>query len=328
MKVGKLLVRVLSVVLLCGAAGQPASAQTKVSLYLDYVVNGTHAPFYVAQEKGWYKEAGLDVTIMPGKNTAECIKTVGTGNADFGFPDFGALANSVSEGVPITAVAAFIHETPAGIVSFADKPIKTPKDLEGKSLAVTSFGATTIMLPALAKIAKVDLSKVKTVEYSYGAIIPSFLSGQVDSTIGYYYGEFLAARDASKDHPVTFLHLSDYGINTYANGLIVNNKFAQSNPAAVKAFVKASLRGLAYTIAHSDEAIAATAKNTESPAALMKEQLDLAMASMDTEAARKAGLGIMTREKWASTQDLQIEFGGQKKSVPDDLLWTNKYIGD
>ncbi len=304
----------------------PAVAQTKVTMYLDFLVNGYHSPFYVAKEKGWYKEAGLDVTISPGKGTADSIKTAGTGNAEFGFPDFGALAKAVSEGVPLTAVAAFVHDTPSGIISFADKPVKTPKDLEGKSLAVAPFGATAIMLPAFTKLAGVDMSKVNTVTYNFGAMVPSFLTGKVDSTIGYYFGEYLAARTESKNKPIVWLRLADYGINTYANGIAANNDFTAKNPKAVEAFVKTSLKALDYTFKNVDEAAGYAAKYTETPKALLKEQLTLAMELMDTAEAKKSGYGVMTREKWASTQKLQVEYGGQKQPLPDDKLWTNKFV--
>ena len=304
----------------------PLAAETKVKMYLDFLVNGYHSPFYLAKEKGWYKEAGLDVTISPGKGTADSIKTVGTGNAEFGFPDFGALAKAVSEGVPLTAVAAFVHDTPGGIISFADKPVKTPKDLEGKSLAVAPFGATTIMLPAFAKLSNVDMSKVKTVTYNFGAMVPSFLTGKVDATIGYYFGEYLAARTESKNKPVLFLRMVDFGIKTYANGIVVNNDFMAKDPKAVAAFVKTSLRALEYTYKNVDEAAGYAAKHTETPKALLKGQLTLAIELMDTPEARKAGYGLMTSEKWASTQKLQVEYGGQKQPVSDDKLWTNKFV--
>jgi len=304
----------------------PATAQTKVTMYLDFLVNGYHSPFYVALEKGWYKEAGLTVTIAPGKGTADSIKTVATGNAEFGFPDFGALAKAVSEGVPLTAVAAFVHDTPAGIISFADKPIKTPKDLEGKTLAVAPFGATAIMLPAFTKLSNVDMSKVKTVTYNFGAMVPSFLTNKVDATIGYYFGEYLAARTESKNKPIVFLRLADFGIKTYANGIAVNNDFMAKNPKAVEAFVKTSLKALEYTYKNIDEAAGYAAKHTETPKATLKEQLTLAIELMDTPAAKKDGYGVMTAEKWGATQKLQVEYGGQKQAVADDKLWTNKFV--
>lgn len=318
-----------ALLLAAGAAcawAAPLAAQTKVTMYLDFLVNGYHSPFYVALEKGWYKEAGLDVKITPGKGTADSIKTVATGNAEFGFPDFGALAKAISEGVPLTAVAAFVHDTPSGIISFADKPVRVPKDLEGKSLAVAPFGATAIMLPAFAKLSGLDMSKVKTVTYNFGAIVPSFLTGKVDASIGYYFGEYLAARTEAKGKQVLFLRLSDFGVKTYANGIAVANDFMTKNPQAVEAFVKTSLKALDYTYKNIDEAAGYAAKHTETPKALLKEQLTLAIELMDTPEARKAGYGVMTREKWASTQKLQVEYGGQKQAVPDEKLWTNKFI--
>ena len=308
------------------ALAPQAAAQTKVTMYLEFLVNGYHSPFYVALEKGWYKEAGLDVTVAPGKGTADSIKTVGTGNAEFGFPDFGALAKAVSEGIPLTAVAAFVHDTPAGIISFSDKPVKTPKDLEGKTLAVAPFGATAIMLPAFAKLSNVDMAQVKTVTYNFGAMVPSFLTGKVDATIGYYFGEYLAARTESKNKPVTFLRLADFGIKTYANGIAVNNAFMAKDPKSVEAFVKTSLKALEYTYKNVDEAAGYAAKHTETPKATLKEQLQLAIELMDTAEARKDGYGVMSAEKWGATQKLQVEYGGQKQAVADDKLWTNKFV--
>ena len=304
----------------------PGAAETKVTMYLDFLVNGYHSPFYLAKEKGWYKAAGLDVTILPGKGTADSIKTVGVGNAQFGFPDFGATAKAVSKGVPITAVAAFLHDTPAGIVSFADKPVKKPKDLEGMSLSKAPFGATAMMLPAFAKLNGVDMSKVKTVTYNFGAMVPSFLTGKVDATVGYYFGEYLAAKTKSTNRKVVFLRFADFGVHTYANGIVVNNAFMAKDPKAVSAFVKTSLKALAYTFKHVDEAVAAAAKHTETSKATLKQQLLLAMQLMDTPEARKEGYGMMNATKWASTQKLQVEYGGQKAPVPDAKLWTNRFV--
>ncbi|MEQ8699346.1 MAG: ABC transporter substrate-binding protein, partial [Bauldia litoralis] len=105
---------------------------TKVIMHLDYLVNGYHAPLYIAHAKGWYREAGLDVTIRPGKGSADSIKSVGTGQAQFGVPDFGASVKAMANGIPITAVAAYLQRVPAGVISFADKAVRKPKDLEGK----------------------------------------------------------------------------------------------------------------------------------------------------------------------------------------------------
>jgi NitT/TauT family transport system substrate-binding protein len=308
------------------ALANPASAQTKVDLHLEFLVHGAHAMFYLAQEKGWYRDAGLDLTITPGKGTADAINTVGVGNAQFGSADYGAVARSVLEGIPIRAVATFFYETPAGIVSFADKPVKVPKDLEGKSISVAPFGASTIMFPAFIKINNVDLSKVKVETYNFGAMVPSFLAGKTDSTLGFTTGEYLWARNESKNRPVIALRFADFGIKTYGNGLIVNNDFMEKNPKLVQAFVKTTVKAAQYTYAHPDEAVAATAKHTEKAANVVREELMMSIELMDTQEARSTGYGIMTPDRWASTQRIQVEYGGQKAVVPDSQLWTNKFL--
>ncbi len=312
------------VYLLVGASNTLSAGQ-KVIMHLDYLVNGYHAPFYVAKAKGWYDAAGLDVTIRPGRGTADSIKNVATGQAQFGLPGLGATVKAISEGINVTAVAAYLQISPGGIVSFADKPVREPKDLEGKSLSVAPFGATAMMLPAFAKKNGVDMRKVKTITYNFGAMVPSFLTGKVDSTIGYYFGEFLAARTKSNNRKVIFLRFADHGIDAYANGIIVNNDFMKSNPKAVRAFVQTSLRGLRHTIAHIDEAVTETAKHTETAAATLRQQLALALELIDTPSARKYGFGVMTDEKWTATQGIQLGFNKQKRSVPLAKVYTNRF---
>ena len=222
-------------------AGLPPKAQAadKVIMHLDFLINGYHAPFYIAQKKGWYKDAGIDATIRPGRGTSDSIKNVGSGNAQFGFPSFGAAAAAVAEGIPLMAVAAYLQEVPGGIISFESNPVRQPSDLEGKSIAVAPFGATAILLPAFLKKNNVDTSKVNSVKSNFGAIVPSFLTGKVDTSIGYYFGEYLAARDkmAGSGKKVLFMRVSDFGVSAYGNGLVVNADFMKSNPEATKRFI-------------------------------------------------------------------------------------------
>jgi NitT/TauT family transport system substrate-binding protein len=305
-----------------------ARANEPVILHLDFLVNGYHAPFYVAEEKGWYKDAGLDVTIRPGRGTADSIKNVGDGSAQFGFPDFGAVAKAVAEGVPITAVAAYLQNVPGGIISFASNPIREPKDLEGKSISVASFGASVILLPAFLNRNNVDAAKVRRIEYNMGAMVPSFLTGKVDSTIGFYFGEYLAAREESKGtgKEVLFMRFSDFGIHAYGNGLVVNNDFMRAKPEIVRAFVQATLKGIRYAADHPDEAADAAASHTETARDTIREQLKLALAFIDDATAKKDGLGVMTKEKWDDTQAIGVQFGGQKSTVADDQLWTDRFV--
>ena len=318
----------MAVMALVGFPHPRAQAADSVIMHLDFLINGYHAPFYIAQKKGWHKEAGLDATIRPGRGTADSIKNVGSGNAQFGFPSFGAAAAAVAQGIPLMAVAAYLQEVPGGIISFESNPVRKPSDLEGKSIAVAPFGATAILLPTFLKKNNVNTSKVKSIKSNFGAIVPSFLTGKVDTSIGYYFGEYLAARDkmAGTGKKVLFMRVSDFGVRAYGNGLVVNSDFMKSNPDAVRRFVEVTMRGIKYTIDNIPEAAAAAAEHTETPVALLQSQLILAMEMINNKDAKMHGFGVMVKDKWDDTQSMQVEFGGQKGVVADDKLWTNKFV--
>lgn len=302
-----------------------AQDREQVVMHLDFLVNGYHAPLYVAQAKGWYEEAGLEVTIRPGKGSADAIKTVGTGQAEFGFPDFGASVKAMADGIPVTAVASFVQQVPAGIISFADDPVEKPEDLVGKSIAVAPFGATALMMPAWANINGVDLDEVNVQTYNFGAMVPSFLTGKVDATVGYAFGEYLAAKTES-DKDVLFLAMADWGIDAYSNGIIVSDDYMSSNPEAVRAFVQASVRGIAYALENKEEAIAATAKHTETPPETLMAQLEIAERFYRPPGVEERGWGVMTDEKWQATQDIQVQYNEQEERLPLDRIYTNEFV--
>src|ERR1041384_4029819 len=114
-------------------AASQAMAEDNVSVQLDWVVRGNHAMFFVAQEKGYFKENGITVTaIRKGTGTPDALRLVANGNADFGFGDLPTLAVSRSQGLPVVAIAAVNQESPLAMISLAKKkPLTAPADLKG-----------------------------------------------------------------------------------------------------------------------------------------------------------------------------------------------------
>src|SRR5262249_47809723 len=293
---------------------------------LDWLVNGYHAPFFVALEKGWYKEGGLDVTVVPGKGSFDATRTAATGNAEFGFADGAVMAKSVTEGLAVKMVAIMVQETLAGIISFADKKVEKPKDLEGKAVGVIPETASARILPAFFKTAGVDGTKVKLVNFTFATQIPSLLANQVDTIEGYVIGEYLAARRGAPDRKANWMPFSGAGLKMYSSGILVNNDFLAKTPQAVRAFVKASIRGLDWTLKNIDGAVDIVAKHTETDKPQLKEQLEVAVPYIDTPEARKLGLGVMSADKWDRTQQIMVEFGGQAKKAPNDQIFTNEFL--
>ncbi|MEQ9812287.1 MAG: ABC transporter substrate-binding protein [Azospirillaceae bacterium] len=303
----------------------PAVAQTEITFHLDFLVNGYHAPFYIAEANGMYEAAGLDVTINPGRGSTDAISTVASGNAEIGFADAGAVAQAVANGAPVTVVAAILQEAPYGIISYTEDGIDEPTDLHGHSLAVVPAGATTQALPAFMALNEVDPDQVEMITYNFGATVPSFLSGQVDATIGYLFGEYLAARNES-DRDVQIMRFYNWGFDVYSNSIIVNNSFLEENPEAVRAFVHASIEGVEYAMANPEEAVQAAAANTETPFETLLEQFEVALPLIYNADAEANGIGTMTAEKWDRTQRVNVEFGEQSEMVAPENLFTTEFL--
>ena len=111
-------------------------AQEKVSLAVDWILNGTHAGYFIAQEKGFYKEKGLDVSISRGFGSGDTIKRVATGSVDFGIADTGAvIAARSNDDIPVRIVAMVYDKATLGLIYLKQSGITKPKDLEGRTIA-------------------------------------------------------------------------------------------------------------------------------------------------------------------------------------------------
>ena len=157
--------KLIASALTCGASA-PSSrttlrqAQESVTLITDFGYNGRHAYFFVALEKGYYKEAGLDVKIVRGQGSVDAIRQTGAGNAMFGFADAGSLTLArANDQIPVKLVAIVYAKPPQAIFCREDAGLKQAKDLEGQSIANPAGGSIPDMFPAFAKAAGIEAAK-------------------------------------------------------------------------------------------------------------------------------------------------------------------------
>ncbi len=129
-------------------AARAATALKPVTFTLDWLYQGASAGFLVAQEKGFYRDAGLDVTILAGKGSGTTAQLVASKATPIGFSDGFVVANSVAKGMAIKTVGTIYRRDPAAIMVLDELPIKSPKDLEGKSVAMTAGSAQFQQWPA------------------------------------------------------------------------------------------------------------------------------------------------------------------------------------
>jgi NitT/TauT family transport system substrate-binding protein len=251
--VQKLWVVLLAAVsIFCAPATQ--AADTDVTLITDFGFNGRHSYFYVALDKGFYKQEGLNVSILRGQGSGDAIKKVAASAAMFGFADAGSLVLARgNDGVPVRLVSVVYLQPPQALFVLDSSDIKKPKDLEGKTLAEAPSGAIRLIFPAYAKAAGIDESKVKWVAAD-GAALPSMLaSKRVDAIGQFLVGEPLIAA-ATAPEKVRALAYKDVGLSYYGNGIIAAEQTIASNPVLVRAFVRATVKGMKEAFANPKEA--------------------------------------------------------------------------
>ena len=231
-----------------------ASAQDKVGVITDAGFLGRHAYYFVAIEKGFYKEANLDFSVLRGQGSAEAIKQVGAGNVIFGFADAGsAVLARGNDNVPIRVVAIVYAKPPHAIYALKGSGIRKPKDLEGRSIANPAGGAIPKMFPAYAKAAGIDESKVKWVVASSESLPGLLALGRVDAVGQFTVGEPRLKKDAENKELVELTY-GDAGVDFYSNGLVASETTIKDKPDLVQRFVTATLKGLKYSLDNPKEA--------------------------------------------------------------------------
>lgn len=307
----------------------PAFAEESVSLALDWVVNGTHTGYYVAREKGFYKDAGLDVTISRGFGSGDTIKRVGSRSAQFGVADTGAvIAARANDDLPVRIVAMIFDRATLGVIYLAESGIRKPKDLEGRAIGRTASGASVNMFPGFLKANDIDRSKIREVVVDGATFAPLLMSGKVDGVLeqSINIGKFRRAAAEQGKHAVAMSY-ADYGLAAYGNAIIVNPDMLRDKPDLVRGFVAASLKGMAYAFAHPDEAIAALRKsNPEVGADTAMDEL-VTLKEMETSPAlRKAGLGTIDAARLEKTRDIVTEALSLKRKVSVDDLYAPGFL--
>ncbi len=258
--------------MLAAAGAWPADA-AETNFITDFGFNGRHAYFYVAREKGYYKAEGFDVNFVRGQGSADAIKKVAAGVATFGFADAGSLVLARgNDGVPVKLVSIVYARPPQAIFAIKGSGIASPRDLEGKTVADTASSSVRLLFPAFAKAAGIDATKVKWV-VAEGSALPSLLAnGRADAICQFSVGEpLIAAATAPKE--IVRIDYKDSGLDYYGNGLIGSEETIAKNPEQVRAFVRATIKGMKDAFANPAEAAAIMAKHQKelSPAVIEGE---------------------------------------------------------
>lgn len=233
-------------------------------MILNWRFEGAQAWFFLAQDRGYFKAEGLDVTFDQGDGSAGSIPKVANGSYDVGFGDLNAIIDLSSKkpsDAPI-AVAMLYNVTPFALAVKMDGPVKEPKDLEGRTIGGGVNDAALKLFPMFAQRAKIDASKVNITNIAPNLGAQMLSRGQIDAGSTYFITMTFAAKamgmDPAKD--LRFFKYGDFGIDLYSNAVFFSRSFVKENPNAVRGFLKALNRAIKDVIADPEAGMDAVMK--------------------------------------------------------------------
>jgi NitT/TauT family transport system substrate-binding protein len=244
---------------LCAALIPTAQAQTKIKMVLNWKYQGPQAWFFMAQDKGYFKAEGLDVELDQGEGSSAPIAKVASGAYDAGFGDINALIDFSARRPADAPVGVFmLYNTPPFTIAVKkDSTIKTPKDLEGKTIGGPANDGALKLFPAFSKVAKLDGAKVTISNMAPNLREQMLLRGQVDGIFGYintiYFSAKLVGIDPEKD--LRFINYGDHGMDLYSNTVLFSRSFVKDNPKAIQGFLKALNKAINDTVANPESAM-------------------------------------------------------------------------
>lgn len=311
-------------------AAHAAGAQTAIRFTLDHAFEGTSAPFLVPLDRGYYRAAGLNVTIETATNSFEPISRVASGDYDMGFGDINSLikfhdSNPASQ---VKAVFMLYNRPPFAVIGRKSRGVNRPRDLEDKILGAPSNDGAFAQWPIFVKANDIDASKVKIENVSIPVREPMLAAGQVDAITGSSFTAFIDLKD--KGVPVddiAVLLMADYGVDIYGSAIIVNAKFAAEHPDAVRGFLRAFTRGLKDTVKQPAIAVESVLKrNAQSRKNVEIERLMMAIReNIVTPEVKTNGYGSIDGERFARSLDqiaLTYKFKSAKPKL-DDIFDTS-----
>jgi NitT/TauT family transport system substrate-binding protein len=249
---------VLATAAACGGSGEESSqgGLKKVSYLSAFGLAGRDSFAWVAQQKGYYKDAGIQVNIQPGSATGENLKAIAGGRVQFAALDMtGAWITAGKTGdSEFRAIAAIHQQSLVSIITLQGSGITKVADLKGKKIGAATGSVNQLLFPAYAKKAGLDPNSVHWVNAAPAQLPALLAGGKVDALSTFFIGQKGIEKAAGKK--TVILRYTDYLPDLYGNGIVTTEKLIKSDPDLVKKFREASLKGLRYAIAHPAEAAA------------------------------------------------------------------------
>ena len=316
-----------------GLLAAPAAAENlQIRFTTDWKIQGIHSWFYLARDKGYFAEEGLDVIVDQGEGSAATITRIMSGAYDAGFGDMNAIIQNAATNPDEAPVMVYqlYNQPPFSILAKADSPVTQASDLNGRTIGSPPGSAVTKLFPALAAKAGIDMSTVEVISVQPNLQEQMLLRGNVDASLVFNVTSYLnligLGLDPDKDF--RFIGYGESGLDIYSNGVMVSRNLYENHPEAVAGLVRAINRAVMEIIA--DPAIGAAAVKAEEPlvdAPLEVKRLDFALKRLiDSPETRANGIGSVDMERLTRTIGVIQEIYEFEKAPAAETIFDASFL--
>jgi NitT/TauT family transport system substrate-binding protein len=302
-------------------SGNEAGGLTHISLPMGYIPNIQFAPFYVAIEKGYFRDAGMGIEFDY-KFETDGVALVGAGELPFAVVSGEQVLLARAQGLPVVYVAAWYQQYPVSVVAKSELGVVIPQDLKGRKIGLPGlFGANYVGLRALLHEAGLEESDVTLDAIGFNQV-ELMAAGQQDIVVGYAANEPIQLR--AQGVAVTEIRVADY-VKLASNGILASEKVIAEDPELVRAFVGAFLKGLEDTMANPDESFILSQSyipnSGDLDADVQKQVLGTSIAQWKAERP-----GYSDPQAWENMQNILLDMGLIPKKMDLNKAFTNEFI--
>jgi len=318
---------------IAGFAGATAAAQDlkPLTVRLDWVTTGMHAPFHLATEKGLFKAAGLDPRIEDGNGSVTTVQLVGNGQFDLGHANLASMAMGRDKGLPVKSIAGFLRKSDMGVAVPVDSGIKTVKDMEGKRILYTTSSLEAPFLDSFFKAGGSSRDKINLVAVSAAAKVNTYFAArQADGVISSIPGMLTFMRTT---RPSNAIHFVDYGLALPGFGFVATEEALKKKGDEIRRFVAVITTTWAYVMAsdaHYEEAAVAIARQRPEAKVETKMMAQMIKDYVSYFNSKNAGpdkpIGWQAEADWAETVKAMEEAEVLRKGSKPSDYYTNDFL--
>jgi len=310
-----------------------ANAADPVRLRLNWMYYGSHAPFALGKDKGYFRDAGIDLDIRSGNGSGSAHRLVANNDSQFSYGSCASMVNLAAKGAPLISVAVVDAMGTEAVIVRPDAGVAKLADLKGKSILTTANAGVNTFFPLVLKNGGLTEGDVKITNVPDGALVSSYLQGAGGSVgiLGGLDDKPAEIKANGGAQPVTFPY-SDFGVNQVGYCIVTNTETLKNNPDLVKRFVEATLKSYKEAEKNPDAAIAAMADIVggtmaeDQGKAQARAVLDVTLGVLYSKANTDKKLGLNVASDWDDMLALMKKYNDLQTDKPTTAFYTNDYV--